>query len=281
MFDLLAEASRLPPMLDVIKGNPHAFAVGCVVWIPVAIWVYSMISWMVLGEIDVIFGTAAVGLALVLGFLTSSPTDPRMAPLFFVAIISMICVWPFLLAGANARIEWISRIDEVERAYERLDSNAKDPGALFKLANALRKFGLEGAAIRMGEQSVAKLDKKYFGQYIEEVEKWKSSIADPDPFRPTQCPACKMKNGPGIPYCPRCGEKQYLAIANQFWRPQSFAGRIIGAWIAGLSAAILIPLVAGAPWPQPLKIMAISGLVILGGFILVRSIVMMAKDRQI
>lgn len=277
LFDFTL-ASVLPPLKDQIKANPAAFISGCVAFIPVSIWVISMINWMIMGEVDGIFGSLAICVALILGGFAASPPRPELAPIFLAALLVMICLWPVIRASADARIEHVSKLDEVDRAYERLSMGRRDPGAIFKLAAACYDLGMKGPAIAMAEEVLPQLDKKFFGEQHAMYESWRRERPVHGMFNPTVCPDCGEENGPGLPFCPRCGEPQYLTIAENGWRPNSLTARVIGAWVSGISVLVLIPVIGAAAWPLPLKLSLIVLLVLVAGFSLTKAFFKVARD---
>lgn len=268
----------LPRLEDQIKANPAAFMAGCVAFIPVAIWVISMVNWMIMGEVDGIFGTLAIGVAITLGIFTANPPRPELAPLFLLALLVMICLWPVIRASADARLDHVSKLDEIDRAYERLSLGRRDPGAIFKLAAACHQLGMKGPAMVMAEEVLPQLDKKYFGEQHALYESWRRETPIHGMFNPTTCPNCGEQNGPGLPFCPRCGEPQYLTLAENGWRPSSLSARVIGAWISGITVIVVIPVIGGTAWPLPLKLTLISVLVALAGFTLVKAFIKVARD---
>ncbi len=274
----LGLTTALPRLGDQIRTNPYTFLAGCVSVIPVAIWVISMINWMIMGEVDGIFGTLAITVAIILGFFTIVPPRPDLGPLFLVGIVAMICMWPVLKASADLRLNHIAKLDELDRAYERLGLGRRDPGAIFKLAAACYSLKMRGPAIVMAEEVLPKLDVKYFADQHSMYREWKTVPPVPGMFSPTKCPACRLANGPGIPFCPHCGEPQYLTIAEKGWKPNSFTFKILGAWVAGTSVLIVIPVIGSSSWPVPLKLGLILVLVAAAGYALVRAFVKVAQD---
>lgn len=270
--------TALPRLGDQIRSNPYAFAAGCVAFIPVAVWVISMINWMIMGEIDGIFGTLSISVAIALGYFTAAPPRPELAPLFLLGILAMICLWPVIKSSADLRLNHVARLDELDRAYERLSLGKRDPGALFKLAAACHSLKMRGPAIVIAEEVLPKLDPKYFADQHRLYQEWKSIPPYPGMFAPTKCPNCRVENGPGLPFCPHCGEPQYLTIAERGWKPNSLTFRVLGAWMAGTAVLVMIPVIGASSWPVPLKLSLIVLLVVVAAYALIRAFVKVAQD---
>lgn len=269
--------STLVPLKEQIRNDTMPFVLSLVVWIPVGIWCAMVVGWMIHGEMDALIGIPGIATSLALGVATVNPPDRELGPIFFFCAVSLLALWPVMQFGGRSRVEVLGRLDEMERAYDRLDQKRTDAGALFKLASACWRFNWLGAAILMGEEACKELDTVAFREQHKLLAQWKALPPYPGVMDPIICPACKMENGPGIPYCPRCGERQYYSLALAFAKPNQATYRIVGAWIAAILLLVFLPVVALSAWPPVPKGLAMAGAILVGGFILVRAFILVSK----
>ena len=52
------------PLYDTVMSHPQWIAIACVAWIAIAVWIMSLVGWMIQGEVDVLFGVLGIGVAV-------------------------------------------------------------------------------------------------------------------------------------------------------------------------------------------------------------------------
>ncbi len=225
---------------DMASNDPGWLFASIVVWIPVSIWVVSLIHWMIQGDIDVLSGFAGSVIGLVLGMLTVKPPFPNSSFLFLGAILAVMFMYPFIKNTVDARAHQAIDVDIIRRAYEGIDENPNNFGARWRLAQQLYHRGVYGHALQIADDLLAKADQEIFHDEIKLLNKWKDQIR-PDEIRPLPCLECGWMNEPGEVYCHRCNSKFLLDYAKGKWLGYRSMRRLISVWIAAVSGLVGIP----------------------------------------
>lgn len=234
---------------DLASNNPLWLFSAIVVWLPVSIWVVSLIHWMIQGDIDVILGLAGSIIGLGLGMLTVKPPNPTYSPIFLTAILAVMVLYPFLLKLMNERAHSAIDVELVRRAYEMLDENPNNFGARWRLAQQLYNRGVYGHALQIAEDLLANADPDIFQDEIKVLNRWREQI-HPDEVRPLPCLECGWMNEPGQIYCQRCHSKFLLDYAKGKWLGYRAIRRLISVWIAAVSGLVGIPTALAALEPK-------------------------------
>lgn len=225
---------------DVASNNPLWLFSAIVVWLPVSIWVVSLIHWMIQGDIDVLLGVAGSIIGLGLGMLTVKPPDPSYSPIFLCAILAVMVLYPFLLKLLNDRAHSAIDVDLIRRAYEGIDENPNNFGARWRLAQQLYNRGVYGHALQIADDLLENADTDIFQDEIKILNRWKEQI-HPDEIRSLPCLECGNMNAPGEIYCSRCHSKFLLDYAKGKWLGYRSMRRLISVWIAAVSGLVGIP----------------------------------------
>ncbi len=75
--------------------HTSASIIGCLAWIPLAVWIVAVVHWMIGGDIDPITGFAALFFAVALGYEAINPPVPELAPITDVAVLVTVIMFPF------------------------------------------------------------------------------------------------------------------------------------------------------------------------------------------
>jgi len=254
-------------MLEHLTGSPLAFATGCLVWLPVAIWVLSLVHWLILAEIDILTFFLGLSTAIGLGVMAMNPPDPIIAPLTFVFMVLTVVLYP-VVRGAVQRRELRSLdYDSIGRAYELLAENPTNVAARVRLARALYATGRPGHALRIAEEAIARMPHSLFPDEHRMVAQWTLLVQSPDAFAPASCGHCGHPNEAGQVYCSRCGREVFLGPALPIGGMIA-ARRWIAAWFAALAALIGVPSAAKG-LPPGAALGAIVGLILIAFFALI------------
>jgi|GEM_PF-589909 len=227
-----------------VASSPTAFVLGCLVWIPIAIWIITMVGWMVTGEIETIFGILAVALAVVMGYFTSNPPVDAMAPVLFIALVGTMVFFPFLRLAVHRRELAILDIERLEEAYLALNQNSKNVSAAFKLAELLWEKGLPGHAIAIADVALTGVQIAHYRDEIQVVKRWKATPLKGDAYRTLSCPQCRTSNPPGNFFCAGCGGDFLMEYARGAWVPRSVALRWLSGWIVVVTLLVAVPVTA-------------------------------------
>lgn len=249
--------------LDRVRAHPDVFVLGCLVWVPVAIWVISFIHWAIQGDIDVITMIIGIGAAFALGYFTAQPPDPRLSVYLFSVSVGAIVAFPIVRSKVAKRALAAMEIEQAERAYDILRQSPDNIGARMKLARVLFVQGLIGHAVSLGETTLRGLPRGPFRDDIVEVERWRLQARDPRMFADFACLNCGTMNRVGEVYCRKCHARLMLDLLKGSWRQGGFGRKLIAAWILGILVFVGIPSCAMLR-PPGLAIGLIAGQVVLG-----------------
>lgn len=229
--------------------NPLGCFAGILVWIPIAIWVVSMIHWMVLGEIDAGHGIVSILLAVTLGFFTSNPPIPEMAPVFFLLVLATVVVFPYLRSAFRRHELAMIDVESMEGAYEALVQKPDNDGALLRIATIAYSRALPGHAVRIAERALANLPAQHYKSETAMVADWKRKITDPEHFRPVPCQSCGKMVNPGEIVCAGCGSRFLIDYARGAWVSVELAKKLLASWMALILIAVGIP--SAVRWLPP------------------------------
>jgi hypothetical protein len=247
--------------------HPLAFAAGCLVWLPVGVWVVALLQWTIQGDIDFISGLIGTLIGITLGLFTMMPPDPTLAPLFFSVAVATVMLFPVLQRGYNRRALHQIDIDQLARAYELVGGNAGNVGARLKIAQIVYHKGLVGHAVGIGDKCLEGVPKKVFWNEIRMVNGWRYSMTANEERRAIACPDCGYSNLPGDVYCGRCNGPYLLrhlrsgSIGNAGFR------RLVAGWL------ITVLFIAGVPaaarlLPPNLALLTVAGFMVVAILIL-------------
>lgn len=256
-----------------VAAHPWAFAAGCLVWVPIAIWVISMIHWMVQGDIDAGFGFLGIAAGLTLGGMTVFVPNPDIAPYLLIAATSTIVAFPVVRRIANRHALAQLDVEQVERAYEMLDEKPNNLAANLRLARVLYDRGVCGHAIVIAEEALKGVPPTYFQDEARMLRQWKLDTTEPKHFRELPCFRCGALNPPGVIYCSKCASPFLLDYAKGRWLEPSTMHRVVAFWFAAVLLLIAIPLTVSNFDP------AISMLLILVEVVVAGTILLLAFRR--
>lgn len=196
-----------------------ASLLGCLVWIPIAIWVVALVHWTVQGDLDIVVLVAGFFAAVALGYTTMNPPDPTWSPILFGLATGSIAVLPIARSAFARRAVEAMEVERAEHAYATLRLKPNDLGARMKLARVLFAKGFVGEAIKVAEPALSGMPRHLAADEIREFEAWRYQAKDPALFRGLPCLNCRTMNTPGEIYCSKCGAPFLLdAIRGPFSR---------------------------------------------------------------
>jgi hypothetical protein len=223
------------------------FITGCLIWIPIAIWVLSLVQWMITGDIDVVSGIVGIGIAIGLGFISLDASTKSYAPLTFVAVLATIFMYPFVRSSLTRKELKSIDVEALERAYQALGLKPNNPVSKFAIARRVYALGMPGHAVKIAESALAYLPETHFLDEHRTLRNWKASVTNPAYFTPIACVECHTPNPPGNIHCAACGAPFLLDRARGKFVSGPLGRRLLAAWIgmvavlAGIPATSLLP----------------------------------------
>src|SRR5687768_6967928 len=192
-------------MLNRISEEPWAFFGGILVWVPIAIWIISLIHWTVQGDVDVLISLPGILVAIVLGVLTLSPPDPRLAPLFFLTVMATVVFFPFVRSALIQRALHRVDVEQLEKACDVLHQRPANIGSELRIARILYDKGLLGHAIGIAERVLQDSPGTLFAEEQRMLAQWRAATHGRNLNEQILCVDCGFKNAPGRAHCSRCG----------------------------------------------------------------------------
>lgn len=247
-------------------GDLFSALVGCVVWIPLAIWIVSLIHWMIMGDIDVLSGLVGLGIALALGLIALDQHTRAYSPFTLIAVVATIVMYPFVRAAMNKRELRSVDVEALEKAYRALSERPGNPIAKLTLARRLYDLGVPGHALAIAESALATLPAAHFRDEHRQIRSWKAVVTDPRHFAPIACVECHTANPPGNTHCAACGSPFLLDRVRGRFLGKGQGRKLLAVWVC------LVAVIAGIPETYRLpplgQICAVSSLVLVAGIVL-------------
>ena len=189
---------------DRLASDPLGAACGCFVWIPIAVWIISMVHWMISGEVETLFGLITIGVAIGLGMVAVNPPGPSLSPLIFCAVCATVLFFPLARLAMNRHALASIDIEQLEKYYAALLARPDNAGALIRLAELLYIRGFPSNAIALGEKALVALPANLFRAEHKMVNAWKFQVSGRNSFAATTCLNCGHSNNPIDLHCQNC-----------------------------------------------------------------------------
>ena len=235
-------------MIELLAGlddQPLVAIIGFLAIFPVVAWVYGLISWMIMDEVDVVFGVVGILVGLSLGYVAIAPPEPIYAPLAFAGIVGMMIVFPIFKRQLDKRAMIQIEILQIESAYRVLEMKPDHGPAKFKLAESLYSRGLVAPAVAVGEAALDGMPKSAYPEEYVTVRRWKSRMRDSDASSSIPCLECGRVNEAGAVHCDRCGSAYLSTYARGKWLGPSLARKFVAAGVAAAVALVGLPVTLG------------------------------------
>lgn len=247
---------------DQIFNHPGSLLAGCLIWVPIGIWVLALLQWAIVGDIDFLSALAGIIVGLGLGGTALLAREPYMAPLILCAVLVTMFAFPVVRSTLNKRELDQIDIDQIEKAYQVLNEKPGNASAKFKLARCIYNKGLAGHALVIAEDAVQQMPEAFFPEEIRILKGWKHYRTDPSLMKPLDCLECGHPNRPGFTHCEKCGSWFLLHHSQGKWMGRGLARKFVAAWVCLMVAMVGIPFVAGS-LPPGASIPVILGLMVL------------------
>ncbi len=235
------------PLHDIIYEHPQWFLVVIVSWIAISVWIVSLVNWMIMGEVDALFGFAGIGLALVFGYFSFMPPLESLRPFTALATVLTVVIFPILRKALNDRELLKIDIEAMENAYELLKLRPDNDPMRFKLAKLLYERGHIESGLGIGAEALKGMPEKVFNEEHRMYSRWKRQNPQVRPDKTVTCVDCGQPNHAWAIDCERCGQPYLLDRARGVLIGRQFGKKLIAGWIAGLLALIGIPAASSLP----------------------------------
>jgi hypothetical protein len=235
--------------LNRIQQSPDAFMMACMVWIPVTVWIFLMLSWTLSGAIEASYGVFALIAGLLVGILVTRADNPQTSVALGFGAYGMVIAVPFMRYMLTRKLIRSIDLEQLERHYFSLGSMPGNIAAKYQVAKGAWELGYLGHAVKLGEEALTGASVDVFRREIAELEQWRRTV-EPKHFREIECLTCRAKIQPGMgAFCPRCGAPYLLEVAqggSLASDKRRVVGRMAGLVTAGVLALSLVPAVLTA-----------------------------------
>ena len=236
-------------------SNNSAALIGCLAWIPLAVWILSCVNWTITGDIDVVTGIAGIAVALGLGYEAINPPVPQLAPLTVVAVFVTVLMFPFVrMAMEKKQLKNID-IEHLEKAYQSLGLRPDNVMAKFRIATVLFDLGVCGHAVRIAESLMPQMPQRFFLDEHRMLRRWQMTHLEARLFSPIPCSDCHGMNAPGNIFCSHCGAPYLIYFAKGRVVGGRLGKKLVATWISFI--AILIGIPAAKALPPALSVLSI------------------------
>lgn len=226
---------------DRLASDPLGAACGCIVWIPISVWIVSAIHWMVSADLEVLFGVLSIAIAAGLGILTVNPPVQGMSPWLCASTTASIVFFPAVRSSMNRRALGAIDVQQLERFYGALLKRPDNAGALIRLAELLYIRGFPANAIGLGEKALQSLPVNLFAAEHQMVQAWKQQVRGRSLPTSTPCLNCGYENKLDDLHCQGCGTPYIVDLAKGKWLARGSAKKLIAVWIGLVIAFVGIP----------------------------------------
>ncbi len=241
-----------------------AALIGCLAWLPLALWIVACVHWMIDGDIDFLTGILGILMAFGLGYEAINPPVPEMAPLTVIAILLTVVMFPFVRRAMDKRQLRQIDVEALERAYQALAVRPDNVIAKIKVAQKLFDLGICGHALRIAEILVPEMPQRFFSSELRMVKKWQRLGLDARFFTPIVCVECRSSYDPGALFCSQCGAPFPLDFVKGRLIGTKLGRKLISSWVALIAILIGIPEARALPPAAAVATVCLMMLVALG-----------------
>lgn len=249
---------------DRISADPLGALAGCLVWIPIAVWVVSIIHWLVGGDIDGFPALVSLVVAIGLGMIAVNPPTPALSPLILAATATTVFLFPMVRSALNRHALAAIDMEQLDRAFQGLQQHPNSAGILVRVAELLYIRGLRANALAIGELAIKSLPKSSFQAEHAMVGTWRYRVGKNEQPK-THCTHCGFENQPTDIVCRRCHRPYLVDLARGRWLGKVSAEKLIVVWIVLMMAFVGVPAATHFAKTNPaLALFAIMGQLVLG-----------------
>ena len=224
--------------------------IGCIAWIPLAVWIMACVHWTIGGDVDPLTGLGGIAVAIGLGYEAINPPVPQLAPLTVVAVFITVFMFPFVRSAMDKRALRSIDIEALEKAYASLGMRNDNVMAKIRIANILWDLGVCGHAIRIVEALLPSMPQRFFMEDIRMLKRWHMMRVEAHFFAPIVCAECHTSNEGGILFCRQCGAPFLLDFVKGKVVGNRLGKKLISTWVSLIAVLIGIPAAKAMP-PGP------------------------------
>ncbi len=212
------------------------------VWVPVGVWVYTVIGWLVMDEVDTSVGLLALGVGISLGVAGSFAPDRSYAWVPFSVALVTVILYPLVNESWRKHELFKIELERIGNIYERLRMNRADVYGKTTLAMLMYERGLLHPAAALMSGALKGQPKDLFQNEFKALARWQQELGGVPLRTETQCLRCGVSNAGEDCFCRRCGAEYLVDLVRRRYVGFTGWGMLLGVW------AVLAGCVAAAPF---------------------------------
>jgi hypothetical protein len=182
------------------------------VWVPVGVWIYTVIGWLVMDDVEPVAGLIALGVGVSLGVSGSFAPDRSYAWLPFSIALITVVLYPIVNESWRRHELFKIELERVGDIYERLGGNRSDVYGKATLALMLYDRGLVQAAAALMDGALKGQPKDLFQNEFKALARWQHELGGVPLRTVTQCLRCGAENASSDCFCRRCGARYLMDL---------------------------------------------------------------------
>ena len=206
------------------------FVLTFLVWVPVGIWIYTVLSWMIMNDIDTGPGILGIGAALGLGMATSFAPNRDIIWLPFTLSVLTILIYPLVNDSWRKYQLHLIEVDQIDSVYERLRFNRGDVYGRIRLSEKLYEQGIRHPAIALLDGALKGQPKDLFQNELNHLANWKRDLNGIPVRTEALCFRCGHLNKLGDCFCTQCGAEFLLDLVRRRWVGFTGWGILFTVW---------------------------------------------------
>jgi len=214
---------------------------GVAIWVPLLIWITSLVHWIIQGDVDPISGMLGIGLGFGMGVVALKPPIPILSQISFFLVVATVCVYPVAAGFFNKHQLRSLDVENVAKAYRLIGQRPDSPLAKQKLAESIYRLGMIGHAVTIAQEALAYIPERIALDEHRLLRRWKEAGIPPDTMKPINCVECHTPCPPGWTHCRNCGAQFLLDRARGHMLPTGSSRKIVAAWISLVALCLGIP----------------------------------------
>ena len=215
--------------LAQINDLTQSGVLSCVAAIPIAIWVFSLISWSIMGDIDPLLGAVGIGTAFALLYALHTAPTPLFALLGTVVLFGTVISIPVMRRHMTNRRFAEMDVDRIESAYRMLSAKPDNPMAKYRMAEGLYARGYLWQAVAIAEDALDHLPELGFEAERKSVGGWRRAAEARNRVGLLPCLQCGHVNQAKAVYCARCRSSYLAEYARGKWLSKSLGRQLLAA----------------------------------------------------
>ncbi|MFN8139164.1 MAG: hypothetical protein U0R49_05150 [Fimbriimonadales bacterium] len=217
-----------------------SFLYGFACILPAAIWIFSLVGWMIQDEIGPLEGWISIGVVLGLVVMAFTSKNETFSLISATSLWLGGAIYPFVKIAHTNRENLKIDVELMQAAYSQLDQKNNNVGAKVQLAKLLYKRGAYAHAIHLLTEATSAAP-ELLDEERRTLRMWESLHGKVAESRQIRCPKCS-KLTPGTErYCRGCTGPVLIYAAGGLNVMSTAPMKMFYIWAAAVSIIVLVP----------------------------------------